>query len=104
MKLNLPITFRSGLGYSPASGPQVGGIGLGINGDPSIYSSTFFGSDVKGLFPNRFSSKRRRTIKKNKRSKSILKNKKKRLIRSISRRSISRSQKNKKRLVKKNKK
>lgn len=52
MKLVLPFQYRTGLGYSPASGPQVGGAGLGVMGDPSIYSSTFFGSDVKGLFPD----------------------------------------------------
>jgi hypothetical protein len=42
----LPIEFRRGLGYSPASGPSVGGTNY-TDYNPMIYSSTFFGSRVK---------------------------------------------------------
>jgi hypothetical protein len=51
--------YVPGLGYSSASGPAVGG-GLGMPASPLIYSSTFFGSDVKGLLPSMFGKKGRR--------------------------------------------
>jgi len=43
--------YLPGLGYSPSSGQDTG---LSIQVDPNIYSSTFFGSDVKSLLPLRF--------------------------------------------------
>jgi hypothetical protein len=76
--LQLSKYYVPGLGYSPAGGPPVGGYGPA---NPSIYSSTFFGSDVKGLLPlvNMFSKKRskkrlNKRLKKrsNKRSKKVV--------------------------------
>ena len=50
----LPIQFTRGLGYSPASGPPEGG-GNFTSYNPHIYSSTFFGYDVKGaMIPSIF--------------------------------------------------
>ena len=45
----VPKYYIKGYGYSNSSGPPSGG--LGVNANPAFYSSTFFGSDVKGLFP-----------------------------------------------------
>lgn len=82
----VPKYYKAGLGYSPASGPQVGGLGVGAN--PREYSSTFFGSDVKNLLPPTlaFGSKKskrrsRKSVKKPKKSrrksrKSVKKSKK----------------------------
>jgi hypothetical protein len=70
--LVVPKYYTEGYGYSHASGPPVGGFGPE---NPYIYSSTFYGSDVKGLFPANNSyyghkkKLRRRKVKKNKRSK-----------------------------------
>lgn len=72
----VPKLYRPGLGYSPASGPQNGG--LGVNANPYVYSSTFFGDNVKALFPSvvadavaagKVSFGRRRSRKRSKRSK-----------------------------------
>jgi len=46
----VPKYYIPGLGYSPSSGPPIGGYGVGAN--PRQYSSTFYGSDVKQLYPN----------------------------------------------------
>lgn len=46
--LYLSKYYEPGLGYSTSSGPPVGGYGPA---NPRIYSSTFFGSDVKDLLP-----------------------------------------------------
>lgn len=67
MNLNVPKTYVPGLGYSPASGPAVGG-GFGVDYSPEIYSSTFFGSDVKGLFPRQFGKTSKRTHKRTRKS------------------------------------
>jgi len=65
--------YTPGYGYSNASGPSVGG--FGVSASPLIYSSTFFGSDVKSLLPpiNMFGSRRLKRSKKSKRSKKIKK-------------------------------
>lgn len=64
--LKVPLNYKPGLGYSPASGPPMGG--QWMQASPEIYSSTFFGSNVKGLFPRRFSKKKtKKTKKKSKR-------------------------------------
>lgn len=57
------LQFYEGLGYSPASGGPVGG--LGVDATPLFYSTTYFGSDVKGLLPNNltFGHKKSRTKK-----------------------------------------
>ena len=56
----VPKYYNPGLGYSPASGPPVGGLGVGAN--PRVYSSTFFGDDVKALLPptNAFGKRKRK--------------------------------------------
>lgn len=65
----VPKIYMPGLGYSTASGPQVGGSGLGPanagGASPFKYSSTFFGSGIKQLFPStfQFSSSKRRASK-----------------------------------------
>jgi hypothetical protein len=43
------MNYNVGHGYSPASAGPVGGT---LQYGPDVFSSTFFGSDVKGLFPN----------------------------------------------------
>lgn len=73
--LVVPKIYRPGLGYSTATGPQVGGTGLGPadagGASPYKYSSTFFGSDVKQLFPSTFQFSKTKVYrsKKSKRSK-----------------------------------
>ncbi len=79
--LVVPKIYMPGLGYSAASGPQVGGSGLGPadagGASPFKYSSTFFGSGVKQLFPStfQFSSRKRKSSKKSKKSKKTSKRK-----------------------------
>ena len=46
---SVPLNFTPGYGYGPGSGPPVGGRGVGAS--PKLYSSTFYGSNVKSLFP-----------------------------------------------------
>jgi hypothetical protein len=61
--------FVPGFGYSPSSGQN---IGAAVQANPSIYSSTFFGTDLKSLFPSgkfSFSKKKKKIIKGSKRSK-----------------------------------
>jgi len=62
------LYYIPGLGFSPASGGPVGG--LGVPATPLKYSSTFFGSDVKGLLPPNtlFGHRHRRRRSHNKRS------------------------------------
>ncbi len=71
--ITVPKYYIAGLGYSPSSGPAVGGgSGYGFKYGPEIYSSTFFGSDVKSLLPAfKFSSRKSRKFssKKSKKSK-----------------------------------
>lgn len=76
--ITVPKYFIPGLGYSPASGPPSGGLWLGPSGDSSINNSgSFFGYDVKGLFPNSFGSKKRSSKKRSsKKVKKIKKSKK----------------------------
>jgi hypothetical protein len=62
--MTVPKIYTKGLGYSPASGPQVGG--LDISANPYVYSSTFFGSDVKGLLPPIVNFSKKRTKKRTK--------------------------------------
>lgn len=61
--LYLSKYYMPGLGYSNASGPPTGG--FGVNANPYIYSSTFFGSDIKGLLPptNMFGKSIKKSIK-----------------------------------------
>lgn len=64
------LQFFPGLGYSPASGGPVGG--LGVSATPLEFSTTFFGSDVKSLLPPNMTygkRKSKRKSKNNKRSK-----------------------------------
>lgn len=78
----VPQYFTEGLGYSPASGPAVGGGGP-VSYSPAIFSSTFFGSDIR-LFPRygfSFSNKKLRLkLKRKKNRKSPKKSNKKKKI------------------------
>lgn len=71
--LVVPKIYMPGLGYSAASGPQVGGSGLGPadagGASPYKYSSTFFGSGIKQLFPGTFQFSSRRMSRKRRASK-----------------------------------
>jgi len=55
------LQFFPGLGYSHNSGSAVGG--LGTSDTPLQYSTTFFGSDVKGLLPPNLTFGIRRSLK-----------------------------------------
>ena len=70
------LQFFPGLGYSVGSGIPFGG--LGVSATPLEYSSTYFGSDVKGLLPGNLTfGRRRRSFRKKRRSnKKNLKSKK----------------------------
>lgn len=59
--ITTPKYYVAGLGYSPSSAGPVGGAPTyGFQSSPSVYSSTFFGSDVKGLLPQ-FGRRRSKT-------------------------------------------
>jgi hypothetical protein len=89
----VPKYYIPGYGYSTATGPQVGGYGVGAN--PNEFSSTFFGSNIKALLPStaishtlppmfNFSKK----AKKNRKTRKSIKNIKNRKSRKSIRKSI----------------
>ena len=95
--ISVPKIYRPGLGYSPASGPQVGG--LGVNANPHEYSSTFFGDNVKALFPlvgqNAFGNRRRRSLRNRRRKRKSRKSKRSKRKSRKSKRSKRKSRKSK---------
>jgi hypothetical protein len=106
--ITVPKTYRPGLGFSPSSGPQVGG--LGVNANPSYYSSTFFGDNVKALFPligqNSFGKKKRskkRKVKKSRKRKFSKKSRKRKFSKKSRKGKSKRVSKQKKRKSKKSK-
>ncbi len=93
----VPKYYIPGYGYSTATGPQVGGYGVGAN--PNEFSSTFYGSNIKALLPStaishtlppmfNFSRKAKKTRKSIRKSQKTRKNRKTRKSVRKSRKSI----------------
>jgi hypothetical protein len=71
-EITTPKYFVAGLGYSPSSAsPSGGSPAYGFEASPSVFSSTFFGSDVKGLLPQFGKKSKKKTKKSSKRKRRI---------------------------------